>query len=259
MEASQWTLIIALIGSGAATLFGVLSLKQGERSKYTFLFMLAAFVAQCFFLYFRGELRGKCPLGDWGEISVFIAWSLSIFYMVIGPAYRISLLGFFSAPLVSSLCLLALIPGVLETNPTPLEKGKLDPWSEMHAALSVMSYGALALATVASVMFLLLDKKLKAQELKGGLFDNLPPVFQLIAVTKRLLWVGLGILTVGILSSLKMKNVMEHLPHLWAALGVWGAYLVYLLWGQIKGMTPRTFAKICCLLFVLSLAIFAKL
>jgi len=253
MDPSTVSIIISLVLVLVASGLGIVMLKNGNRSKATFLLMAGAFVAQSFFLYFRGELRGKCPLGDWAEILVFIAWSLSIFYMVIGPAYRVSLLGFFSAPLVSILCAIALIPGVMEANPERIVKGSIDAWGELHAALAVLSYGAFALGTVSACMFLALDKKLKGQQLSGGLFENLPPVFELVSLTKRLLWVGLIILSAGILSSFKMENVTANNSHLLTAVGVWIAYLIFLLWMKLKGMTPRVFAKICVVLFVVSL------
>lgn len=202
-------------------------------------------------------MRGKCPLGDWGEILMFIAWSLTMFYMLIGPTYRISLLGLFSTPLVSILIGVALIPGVLEASPERVGKESIDAWGELHAALSVLSYGALALGMVASIMFLALDKKLKAQQLTGALFRNLPPVFQLTTLSKRLTWVGLIILTAGILSSFKMHNFSSNNLHLWAAVGVWSAYLLFLVWSQVIGMTPRLFAKCCGMLFFASLIPFA--
>ncbi len=179
--------------------------------------------------------------------------------MVIGPAYRVSLLGFFSAPLVALLSGIAVLPGVLDSDVVRVGKDTIDAWGELHAALSVLSYGALSLAAVASVMFLALNKKLKDRQLSGGLFKNLPPVFELISLIKRLVFVGLLILTAGILSSLKMEGMMTHLSHLWAAVGVWVAYALFLSWSQVKGMTPGTFAKICCVLFIASLIPFGLL
>ncbi len=257
MEPSVGAHAASLCFALVAAIFGFLSLRKGKKSHWTIVLMTGAFIAQCAFLYFRGEMRGKCPLGDWGEILMFIAWSLTLFYMFIGPAYRVSLLGLFSTPLVSIMTGVALIPGLLESSPERITKGSVDAWGELHAALSVLSYGALALGMVAAVMFLVLDKQLKKQKLTGVLFKNMPPVFQLIALSKRLTWVGLVILTAGILSSFKMHNFSSNSPHLWTAVGVWVAYLGFLIWSEVIGMTPRSFAKCCGILFFASLVPFA--
>ena len=80
-------------------------------------------------------------------------------------------------------------------------RGKIaggNPWHETHSATSVLAYGALALAAVAGVMFLVLDRQLKEHHLKSGLFRNLPPVRELLVSLERLLWLGGGLLTIGI-------------------------------------------------------------
>ena len=63
--------------------------------------------------------------------------------------------------------------------------------------MSVLAYGALALAAVAGVMFLVLDRQLKEHHLKGGLFKYMPPVRELLVSLERLLWLGMVLLTVG--------------------------------------------------------------
>jgi len=257
MNASQWILLVIAFLSGIAGVIGAFTIKNGNRSKLTFPLMVGVFLAECSFLYVRGEMRGKCPLGDWGEILLFIAWSLTIFYIVVGSTYRVSLLGFFSAPFVFFLAVVALIPGMLEAEVIACPKGTVDYWGELHAALSVLSYGALSLAMVSALMFVALNHKLKSQQLTGGLFKNLPNIRSLVWLTKRLLWVGVVILTFGILSSLKMESFSSHLGHLLVAFSVWAAYIVFLLIEQFRGMTPNTFSKYTIILFFASLIPFA--
>ena len=69
---------------------------------------------------------------------------------MVGPTYRISLLGLFTAPVVAVFQLVALVPGMMDRNPAKVEK--VDPWGESHAAFSVLSYGAFALAAIAALM-----------------------------------------------------------------------------------------------------------
>jgi hypothetical protein len=87
----RWFLIVstvlALIGGG----WGMWSVSRGTRSRWTVVWMVAVFICQLGFLSIRGDLRGACPLRDTGEILVFLAWSLTLFYLLVGPAYRISL------------------------------------------------------------------------------------------------------------------------------------------------------------------------
>lgn len=230
------------------------AVRIGHRSRWTLVCMLGAFVCQLGVLGVRGELRGKCPLGDYGEILAFLAWSLVLFYLVVGPTYRLSLLGLFTAPVVAIFQVVALAPGMLETAPEKVHL--VDAWGETHAAFAVLSYGAFALASVAALMFLVLNKKLKDHELSSSLFKNLPPVRSLLDSVVRLVTLGLGILSVGIFAAFMMER-NDSWPHLLAAVGTWLAYFVVLFLHYWRGVTPRRLSMSVMIVFVLSLLVFA--
>lgn len=235
--------------------WGMLSVHRGRRSRLTTLVMLLVFLCQLGFLSVRGEARAACPLAERGEILVFLSWSLTLFYLLVGPAYRISLLGVFTAPVVVVFQLIALLPGMLDPNPQKLSGG--NALRETHAAMSVLGYGALALAAVAGVMFLVLDRQLKGQQLKSGLFRNLPPVRELLISLVRLLWLGVGLLTIGVIAGFLMPQSESALGHLIAALAAWAAYVALLVVKTVRGLTGRKLSLIAVVLFVLSLGVFA--
>lgn len=255
MGMDRWFLIVSTLLAAIGAVWGMLSVHRGSRSPWTVAWMAAAFVCQLGFLSVRGELRAACPLTDPGEILVFLAWSLTFFYLLVGPAYRISLLGVFSAPVVVIFQALALIPGVLSADPQKVVGG--NPWHETHSAMSVLAYGALALAAVAGVMFLILDKQLKDQQLKSGLFRNLPPVRELLVSLERLLWLGWALLTVGVVAGFLMPQTTTAIAHPAAAVGAWAAYAILLVVKRVRGLTGRRLSLLTVLLFVLSLAVFA--
>lgn len=242
--------LCAAIGGGT----GMVRLHRGRRSRATMVGMMAAFLGQLGFLGIRGEVRGACPLADAGEILVFLAWSLTLLYLLVGPTYRISLLGVFSAPVVVVFQGVALLPGVLDAAPERI--GSTDAWRETHAAMSVLGYGALALAAVASVMFLVLDRQLKEYHLNSGLFRNLPPVRELLISARRLLWLGWAMLTVGVVAGFLMTHAGGQ-AHLVVAVLVWIAYAVLVAVAQFRGLTGRRFSLLTVALFVLSLSVFA--
>ena len=250
----RWFLIAATALAAAGGITGMLSVHQGTRSRWTVIWMIAAFAAQLGFLYVRGQARGACPLEGIGEIMAFLAWSLTLFYLAVGPTYRLSLLGVFTAPLVTIIQMLALLPGVWDSHPIRIPA--TDPWRETHAAMSVLSYGALALAAVAGVMFLVLDRQLKDHHLQSGLFRNLPPVRELLKSMVRLLWIGVILLSVGVVAGFMMPRQSGN-PHLIAASGVWIGYAVLLGIRQVRGLTGRRLAVVAVLLFVGSLSVFA--
>ena len=255
MGMDRWFLIASTLLAAVGAVLGMISVHRGQKSRWTVLWISAAFICQIGFLSVRGQMRAACPLMDRGEILSFLAWSLTLFYLLVGPAYRISLLGVFTAPVVAIFQALALTPGTLTTNPLRLVGS--NPWHETHSAMSVLSYGALALAAVAGVMFLVLDRQLKEHHLRSGLFRNLPPVRELLGSLGRLLWLGVGLLTIGIVAGFLMPRTASAWGHLIAALAVWGAYSLLLAVKQIRGLTGRRLSMAAVLMFVLSLAVFA--
>lgn len=244
--------IMVVLGGG----MGMLALQRRQRSPWTLVCMLVAFVFQLAFLGVRGEMRGACPLGDLGEVLAFLAWSLVLFYLLVGPAYRLSLLGLFTAPVVAVFQLIALSPGVMSV--VPERAVEVDAWGEAHAAFSVLSYGAFALAAVAALMFLILNRQLKDHHLNTGLFKAFPPVRLLSVSVVRLILVGEVILTVGVVSAFLMqRDGGGGGAHLMAALVVWASYLVLLGWHFLRGITPRRLSVGVITLFGLALLVFA--
>jgi len=252
----RWFLIFATVLAVVAGARGLLVLRHGQKSHWTVWWMIGVMLCQIGYLGIRGEMRGACPLRSIAEISVFLAWSLTLFYLLVGPVYRISLLGVFTAPLVALFQGFALLPGKLD--PTPEKVMNTTAWGETHSAMSVLAYGALALAAVAGVMFLVLDRQLKEHHLKSGLFRFLPPVRELLVSLERLLWLGMVLLTIGLIAGIMMPHETAGAwKHVFVASGVWAAYVALMVVKRVRGITGRRFALGAVVLFVLSLGVFA--
>src|SRR5437870_6229637 len=100
-------------------------------ARFNFFAIGLGFIFQTAFLSIRGHALGRCPLTNLFEVLIFLAWSIALIYMLIGPAYRLSLMGAFTAPLVFLIQVFALI--------APIDMGhatKLQPnaWLEFHAS-----------------------------------------------------------------------------------------------------------------------------
>src|SRR5256885_1494369 len=76
--------------------------------RFNFFAIGLGFLFQTAFLSIRGHALGRCPLTNLFEVFVFLAWSVALIYLLIGPAYRLSLMGAFTAPLVFALQTFAL-------------------------------------------------------------------------------------------------------------------------------------------------------
>jgi ABC-type uncharacterized transport system permease subunit len=193
--------------------------------------IVTGFVLQTAFLYLRGQAVGRCPLTNRFEILVFMSWAMVLFYFAIGPAYRLSLLGAFTSPMVFLFQLIALLtPGI----DTPAVVRPANPWIELHAAISIVAYGAFALACVAGVMYLAQERQLKTHHIRS-IFYHLPPIRDLAVANRRLIGLGLILLTVGILAGFAGGNIWAHV---WSA-GVWLFYSIILAAEWRHQLSPR--------------------
>jgi ABC-type uncharacterized transport system permease subunit len=223
---------------GFAYTMHALGARVYRHSRLNFFAILTGFLCQTAFLYLRGQAVGRCPLTSLFEVLIFLSWSMVLFYLLIGPTYRLSLLGAFTSPLVFVFQVLALL--LLKDAPT-MTKIAPNRWLEMHAALSVVAYGAFALACVAGVMYLAQERQLKSHHIHS-IFYHLPPIRDLAVANHRLILTGFGLLTAGLVAGFAIGNVGAHAVKITWSVGVWllyGFILTAVFWHRIS---PRRVA-----------------
>ena len=210
-----------------------------EPSRWNFAIMGIGFLLQCGFLQMRGRVVGRCPLTNLFEVLVFLSWAVVLLYFVVGSTYRLSLLGTFTAPLVfliltvAQLLPVAWVPAV--------RKPSAGFWPELHAAVSLVAYGAFALACVAGVMYLVQERLLKRHRV-NSFFQNLPPIADLSVAMLRLLLAGFILLTAGLVAGFLAGTMRAHLATVAWAAGVWLLYGVLLLLRATHRFSSRRIA-----------------
>lgn len=217
---------------------------------FNFYAIALGFVFQTAFLTIRGHALGRCPLTNLFEVFIFLAWSVSLIYLLIGPAYRLSLMGAFTAPLVFGLQTFALLAPVDRPQATRIAPS---PWLEMHASVSLIAYGAFALACVAGLMYLLQEHQLKTREL-NSMFYHFPPLTDLFAAITRLLWLGFALLTLGIAAGFLTGHPLPYVKVAWS-LCVWILYAAILLARHLGRTAPRRIAALCVFAFSAALTL----
>lgn len=229
-----------------------IALRSGhyQHSRFNLLANALGFVFQTATLVVRGHHIRHCPLTNQFEMLVFLSWATVFLYLVIGSAYRISLLGAFTAPLVLVLQTIALVLPVDGSIVPP----PANPWLEFHAALSVLAYGAFGLACMAGVMFLIQERQLKTHRL-GPVFFEMPPIVHLATANRRLIRAGLLLLTCGLAAGVTVSAPPPPLMRVWGLI-IWGTYVAILL-GHRAG--PRRLAVLSILAFLLALSSFGWL
>lgn len=208
---------------GFAYTMHALGARVYQRSRLNLFMLLAGFGFQTAFLYLRGTAIGRCPLTNLFELLIFFCWSTVLFYLLIGPAYRLSLLGAFTSPLVFVIQMIALM--LPDPPATTARRAADNPWLEAHAALSVMAYGAFALACVAGVMYLIQERQLKTHQIHS-IFYRLPPIHDLAFANLGLIATGFALFTFGLVA-----GIVHGRAHITLLLIVAGA--TWLIYGAI--------------------------
>src|SRR5207244_13405551 len=114
--------------------------------RFNFFAIGVGFIFHTAFLWIRGQELARCPLTNLFEVFIFLAWSVALIYMLVGPAYRLSLMGAFTAPLVLLLQGLDLIAPI---DSRPPLNAPVNSWLEFHASISLVASVAFALACIA--------------------------------------------------------------------------------------------------------------
>lgn len=245
-------LIIATLCFLLGFVYTAYSLRAGRfrASRFNVAVMGIGFLCQTWFLHVRGGQLGRCPLTNLFEVLVFLCWSIVLLYLIIGPTYRLSLLGAFTYPLVFLIQVVALLAPI--DTPAKLALTRPDPWLELHAALSIIAYGAFAMAGVAGVMYLAQNRQLKTHHF-GSIFFQMPPITHLATANVRLLWAGLILLTIGLAAGFFVAAPLNSIKLAWG-LVMWVLYMALLLFRRVgPRLGPHKVALASVVTFTLAL------
>ncbi len=239
LVASTFCFLLAVVRTGL-----LLRAHTFRPGRSNFFAIIAGFLLQTAFLGVRGQALGRCPLTNLFEVFIFMAWSVALIYMVVGPTYRLSLMGAFTAPLVLFIQTFALLAPIDRPH---APKMAVNPWLEFHASMSIVAYGAFALACIAGLMYLLQERQLKTHQLHS-VFQNLPPLTELYAAIVRLLWLGFGLYTAGLVSGFFTGEPLPRVK-MACAIAVWIFYGAILQGRHLFRLAPRHVAMLCVVAF----------
>lgn len=100
------------------------------------------------------------PLYTSFEWVLFLSWILSLNYFLLETLFRLKVVGAFTLPVVFLfMAYAATLPQGLEPSSVP----RAGYWVVVHALIALGGYGTFALAAVASVMYILQEKQLRAK------------------------------------------------------------------------------------------------
>src|SRR6202035_4221349 len=248
----RYLLIVSTVCFLAAVVRTIAALRAGvfRPGRFNFLTVGLGFIFQTAFLSIRGHALGRCPITNLFEVFIFLAWSIALVYILIGPAYRLSLMGAFTAPLVFLIQSFVLLAPIDVRHAVNLPA---NPWLEFHASISLVAYGVFALACIAGVMYLIQERQLKTHHLRS-IFYYLPPLSDLFAAITRLLWWGFALYTLGLASGFFVGQPLPVIQII-CAIGVWLLYAAILQGRYWRRLAPKSIAALCIIGFSAALTL----
>jgi ABC-type uncharacterized transport system permease subunit len=245
-------LILSTLCYLTAVVRTIVGLRAGvfRPGRFNFVAIAFGFLLQTAFLSLRGHTLHRCPLTNLFEVFVFLAWSLALIYMLVGPAYQLSLMGAFTAPVVFVIQTFALLA------PIDLPHRLAAPansWLEFHASISMIAYGAFALAGIAGLMYLVQERQLKTRQLHS-IFYHLPPLSDLFSAITRLLWLGFALYTAGLVSGFFTGQPLPWLK-VGCAFAVWLIYAAILQGRYWRNLAPKRVAALCLFAFAAAVSV----
>jgi ABC-type uncharacterized transport system permease subunit len=253
-DAKCFSIAVALYGVSAAYSIFLLKREIRQHNRLNYFLLLGAFGFHTAAMLMRGFRLDRCPINNLYEATMFVAWTMTAAYLVIGLWPKLRFLGAFAAPLLFAIGVFALL--------TPKDVGApgrpefAGGWLTLHVAMFALAYGAFGLGSVAGLMYLTQERNLKQHRMRA-LFSFMPPIQRLELVMRSLLVAGFVLLTGGlIISGLFMhqqgRAFTADFKILWSVF-VWGVYfaLILMRWKCWRGGRRFAWGSIAAFAFVL--------
>ncbi len=238
--------LLAVVFYGLSVVYSLFLWRKGFRThdRINYGLLLTGFAFHFRAMLMRGLTFDRCPVNNLYEAMVFVDWAIVAAYLAVGLFPRLRYLGAFASPLIFAIGVFGLMPSLDTRYGSKPEFG--NGLVSLHAALTLLSYGAFGLSSVAAAMYLTQEHDLKFHKLRA-VFSLMPPIDRLEKIISRLLWTGFILLTAGLAF---IPFLLRQHPELrsasdpkviWSAL-VWCLYLALLIMHNRFSQSGRRFA-----------------
>ncbi len=155
-------------------------------------------VFHAFDLVARGIQAGNMPVSNLQQSLSFLAWLTAVIGVVLIVRLRMEVIGAFVSPIVAVATLVAMV--TMRTSHLVLPQSLKSVWLPIHVTLAFLGYSMFVLATAVSLVYLVLESRLKAKRQKGRASGDLPSLEKLDRINYRLLGWGFLMLSLAIVS-----------------------------------------------------------
>ena len=249
---------VAVVLYGIAAL-AVLPAALYDRPRWRHIAIPATIAAVLFHFVSLAEMLNtahhRLPV-DTHETQTLLGLLLAIAFLLVYWRYRNVSLGIFLLPICFLLGLVPAFHPGQETSAFPLIQ---TGWIFLHVALLLAAYAALLLSLLASLLYLVQERRLKQ---KSPMLRSLPPLETTDQIALKSLLFGLPCMTAGLLigSLIAQATVGPSYfrdPKILLAFAMWLVYIAMIYIRRSSGLRGRRAVYLSSFVFLIVLAVWA--
>lgn len=192
------------------------------------------------------------------EVQSMLALLISTVFLFISWRYRTLSFGIFALPLAFLLVVIPALGPDKYTFSSPVIRSG---WLFLHIAALLTAYAALIFSLVASLLYLVQERRLKDKR-SPGFLDWLPPLETMDQIAQATLVLGFCGMTIGLLagSLIAQESVGPAYfadPKIWLSFLMWGLYVLMLFVRRSTGLRGRRAVYLSSLVFLGMLSVWA--
>ncbi|MFO7605549.1 MAG: c-type cytochrome biogenesis protein CcsB [Desulfurivibrionaceae bacterium] len=161
--------------------------------------MLIAACGHLLYTMIRYLEAGHTPITSLHETISFSALAVTWGYLSFRWRYQVKNFGVFVSPVITTLMIVAALAPQGTTRELTPELQSI--WLPIHAGISLLAYGFLALAFCGGVMYLLQEREIKNKRF-GLFYSRLPSLEALDRLNRHGLSAGFPLMTLGIITGM---------------------------------------------------------
>jgi len=193
------------------------------------------------------------------EVQSLLALLIVLAFLLIALRYRTVSFGMFALPLALVLVLVPAIGPDKYTFTSPLIR---NGWVMLHVAAVLAAYAGLIFSMLASLLYLLQERRIKSKRPASRLLPWLPPLETMDQIAHRTLLIGFHAMTIGLLSGCliaqaSMGSAYFHDPKVILSFGMWLLFVVLLIIRRSQGLRGRRAVYLSTLVFLVMISVWA--
>lgn len=192
------------------------------------------------------------------EVQSILALLIVTVFLVIALRYRTLSFSIFALPLAFLLVVVPALGPHQHTFTSPVIRSG---WLLLHITALLAAYAALIFSLIASLLYLVQERRLKDKHFPGFL-NWLPPLDTMDQIAQKTLILGFYCMTIGLFagSIIAQESVGPAYfadPKIWLSFVMWGLYVAMLFVRRSTGLRGRRAVYLSSAVFVVMLCVWA--